>query len=106
MSQALTWLTNQDAKVVFSCKNTAGSVLAPPPSGTTITSDNTAVVSHGDVSSDGSYAILRTAGAGTANVTIANGSGSLVIAATVGAAVTASIAYVSSTTVASGTPVT
>jgi hypothetical protein len=106
MSQALTWLSNQDCKVTFTCKNSAGTILAPPPAGTTITSDNTAVVSRGDLSSDGSYAILRTAGVGTANVTVANGSGALVFAVTVGAAVTTSIVFGAATLVANGTPVT
>jgi len=107
MSGSITVTDDHDLKVPLQWSDDVGPVH-PDTTGTTVTSDNTAVISSGDVASDGSYVILRTAGDGTATVTVANGTLSDTLAVTVGAPVATSLAIdaADATPVAKGTPVT
>jgi hypothetical protein len=84
---ALTVTDDHDVRVPLLWSDDVGPIAHPPTSGTTVTSDNAAVISGGDVAADGTSVVLRTAGDGTANVTVTNGALSSVLEVTVGAPV-------------------
>jgi hypothetical protein len=83
MAGSTTVTDDHDLEVPLIWSDDVGPVH-PDTTGTTVTSDNTAVISAGDVSADGSHVILRTAGDGVANVTVTNGTLTDTIAVTVG----------------------
>ncbi len=57
--------------------------MHPDTAGTTVTSDNVAVISGGDVAADGTHVVLRTAGDGTCNVTASNTTAGVTISDTI-----------------------
>ncbi len=107
MPGSITVTDDHDEKVPLLWTDDAGTVH-PDTSGTTVTSDNAAVISGGDVASDGTYVLLRTAGDGTCNVTVTNGALTDTISVTVGAPVATAVALnaANATQVPKGTPAT
>lgn len=83
MSGSVSFTNDHDLRVPLKWSDDAGAVH-PLLTGTTVASDNPAVVSGGDVAADGTSVVLRSAGDGTCNITITNGALSDTIAVTVG----------------------
>jgi hypothetical protein len=107
MPGAVTFTDDHDEKIPLLWTDDAGTVH-PDTTGTVVTSDNVAVISKGDVASDGTYVILRSAGDGTCNITITNGALTDTIAVTVGVPTPTTLAIdaAHATQVPKGTPVT
>lgn len=73
MPGTITVSDDHDVRVSLKWSDDVGVIGHPPTTGTTVTSDNAAVVSGGDVAADDMSVVLRTAGDGTCNVTVSNG---------------------------------
>jgi hypothetical protein len=83
---------DHDVRVPLKWNDDVGPIAHPPTSGTTVASDNPAVIARGDVAPDGMSVVLRTAGDGTCNVTVKNGALSDTISVTVGEPVPSALA--------------
>jgi hypothetical protein len=92
MASPLSVNDDMDVRVPLKWADAAGAIGHPPTTGISVTSDNVAVISKGDVSADGLSVVLRTAGDGSCNVAIAWGTLSDSIPVTVAVPVPTSLA--------------
>lgn len=74
MPGTVTITDDHDVRIGLKWSDDVGPIGHPPTTGTTVTSDNTAVISGGEASADDTSVVLHTAGDGTCNVTVSNGS--------------------------------
>lgn len=90
MAGSVSFTDDHDLRVPLKWADDVGAVH-PILTGTTVASDNVAVVASGDVAADGTSVVLRSAGDGTCNVTVTNGHLTDTIAVTVGVPVATSL---------------
>jgi hypothetical protein len=108
MPGSISVTSDHDARVSFIWADDVGPVV-PLPGGTVISSDNTAVISGGDVAANDASCVLRTAGNGTCNVSVDNPGPPVLhdtMSVTVGAPVPTALTFdpTSATAVPKGTP--